>query len=57
MPEFYTVFALYEGGGGQIGLTWQLLPESRRLNDGYAIYARRDSDTAFVMSRWGRALR
>jgi len=48
---------VYEGGGGQIGLTWQLLPESRRLNDGYAIYARRDSDTAFVMSRWGRALR
>jgi mannan endo-1,4-beta-mannosidase len=48
---------VYEGGGGQIGLTWQLLPESRQLNDGYAIYARRDRDTAFVMSRWGQSLR
>lgn len=48
---------VYEGGGGQIGLTWQLLPESRRLNDGFAIYARRDRDTAFVISRWGQSLR
>ena len=42
---------------GQLGLFWQLSPATRTNNDGFAVYSRRDSATAWIMSRWGQAIR
>jgi mannan endo-1,4-beta-mannosidase len=48
---------LFALSGGQLGLFWQLLPAGRLNNDGLAVYSRRDDATAWILGRWGRALR
>jgi mannan endo-1,4-beta-mannosidase len=48
---------LFDENAGPIGLMWQLLPDARRPNDEFSVYSRRDRATAFVLSRWGAALR
>ena len=48
---------LFELSDGQLGLFWQLSPVSRTNNDGFAVYSRRDSATAFILSRWGKLVR
>jgi mannan endo-1,4-beta-mannosidase len=42
---------------GQLGLFWQLSPVSRVNNDGFAVYSRRDNATAWILARWGKAIR
>jgi mannan endo-1,4-beta-mannosidase len=49
--------SLFALAGGQLGLFWQLSPAGRINNDGLAIYSRRDNATAWILARWGRALR
>jgi mannan endo-1,4-beta-mannosidase len=49
--------SLFGGAGGQLGLFWQLSPNARLNNDGLAVYSRRDNATAWILERWGRALR
>ena len=49
--------SLFALSGGQLGLFWQLSPAGRTNNDGFAVYSRRDNATAWILSRWGRALR
>ena len=48
------VFAV---NGGPVGLMWQLLPDARAANDQFSVHARRDKATAWILSRWGAALR
>jgi len=48
---------LFAGGAGPIGLMWQLLPDVREPNDQFSVYPRRDRATAWILSRWGAALR
>jgi mannan endo-1,4-beta-mannosidase len=48
---------LYVANGGQLGLFWQLSPAGRLDNDGFSIYSRRDDATAWILARWGRAMR
>jgi mannan endo-1,4-beta-mannosidase len=48
---------LFALSGGQLGLFWQLSPAGRFNNDGMAVYSRRDNATAWILARWGRALR
>jgi mannan endo-1,4-beta-mannosidase len=48
---------LFSLAGGQLGLFWQLSPTSRLNNDGLAVYSRRDNATAWILARWGRAIR
>ena len=48
---------LFNSGAGPIGLMWQLLPDVRRPNDEFSVYPRRDRATAWILSRWGAALR
>jgi mannan endo-1,4-beta-mannosidase len=48
---------LFDLSGGQLGLFWQLSPNSRLNNDGYAVYSRRDNATAWILARWGKAMR
>ncbi len=48
---------LFTLSGGQIGLFWQLSPAGRTNNDGYAVYSRRDNATAWILARWGKAIR
>jgi mannan endo-1,4-beta-mannosidase len=49
--------SLFAATGGQLGLFWQLSPAGRLNNDGFAVYSRRDNATAWILARWGRALR
>jgi mannan endo-1,4-beta-mannosidase len=49
--------SLFALAGGQLGIFWQLSPAGRLNNDGFAVYSRRDDATAWILSRWGRALR
>jgi mannan endo-1,4-beta-mannosidase len=49
--------SLFSLAGGQLGIFWQLSPASRLDNDGFAVYSRRDNATAWIMARWGRAVR
>ncbi len=48
---------LFEVNGGPIGLMWQLLPNSRLTNDQFSVHSRKDRATAWILSRWGAALR
>ena len=48
---------LFELSDGQLGLFWQLSPVSRTNNDGFAVYSRRDNATAWILARWGKAIR
>jgi len=48
---------LFAAGAGPIGLMWQLLPDVRQPNDEFSVYPRRDRATAWILSRWGAALR
>jgi mannan endo-1,4-beta-mannosidase len=48
---------LFEENAGPIGLMWQLLPGARHPNDAFSVHARRDRATAWILSRWGAALR
>jgi mannan endo-1,4-beta-mannosidase len=48
---------LFALSGGQLGLFWQLAPAGRLNNDGYAVYSRRDDATAWILARWGKAMR
>ena len=48
---------LFTWNAAPLGLFWQLLPAGRNANDGYAVYSRRDDATAWILARWGRALR
>jgi hypothetical protein len=48
---------LFELAGGQLGLFWQLSPAGRVNNDGFAVYSRRDNATAWILARWGKAIR
>ncbi|HVY36802.1 MAG TPA: cellulase family glycosylhydrolase [Polyangia bacterium] len=48
---------LFALSGGQLGLFWQLSPAGRVNNDGYAVYSRRDDATAWILARWGKAIR
>ena len=48
---------LFDRGGGQLGLFWQLSPASRANNDGFAVYSRRDNATAWILPRWGKQIR
>jgi mannan endo-1,4-beta-mannosidase len=48
---------LFELSGGQLGLFWQLSPAGRSNNDGFAVYSRRDNATAWILARWGKAVR
>lgn len=48
---------LFALSGGQLGLFWQLSPAGRTNSDGFAVYSRRDNATAWILSRWGRAVR
>ena len=48
---------LFAQSDGQLGLFWQLSPAARTNNDGFAVYSRRDSATAFILSRWGQFIR
>ncbi|MEP6651967.1 MAG: cellulase family glycosylhydrolase [Myxococcales bacterium] len=48
---------LFDENGGPIGLMWQLLPNARLANDRFSVYSRRDRATAWILSRWGAALR
>jgi mannan endo-1,4-beta-mannosidase len=48
---------LFDAGAGPIGLMWQLLPDARLPNDEFSVYPRRDRATAWILSRWGAALR
>jgi mannan endo-1,4-beta-mannosidase len=48
---------LFELSGGQLGLFWQLSPAARTNNDGFAVYSRRDNATAWILARWGKAIR
>jgi mannan endo-1,4-beta-mannosidase len=49
--------SLFRLAGGQLGIFWQLSPAGRLDNDGLAVYSRRDNATAWILSRWGRAVR
>jgi mannan endo-1,4-beta-mannosidase len=49
--------SLFSLAGGQLGIFWQLSPASRLDNDGFAVYSRRDNATAWILARWGRAVR
>ncbi len=49
--------SLFALAGGQLGIFWQLSPASRLDNDGFAVYSRRDNATAWILARWGRAVR
>lgn len=49
--------SLFTLAGGQLGIFWQLSPAGRLNNDGFAVYSRRDNATAWILSRWGRAMR
>ncbi|HVZ74087.1 MAG TPA: hypothetical protein VHJ20_17030 [Polyangia bacterium] len=49
--------SLFGRSGGQLGLFWQLSPATRLDNDGLAVYSRRDNATAWILERWGRAIR
>jgi mannan endo-1,4-beta-mannosidase len=49
--------SLFSLAGGQLGIFWQLSPASRLDNDGLAVYSRRDNATAWILARWGRAVR
>jgi mannan endo-1,4-beta-mannosidase len=48
---------LFAEADGQLGLFWQLSPAARTNNDGFAVYSRRDSATAWILRRWGQAIR
>jgi mannan endo-1,4-beta-mannosidase len=48
---------LFSLSGGQLGLFWQLSPAGRVNNDGFAVYSRRDNATAWILARWGQAIR
>ena len=48
---------LFDANDGTIGLMWQLVPQTRLSNDQFAVYTRRDQATAWILSRWGAALR
>jgi len=48
---------LFGLAGGQLGIFWQLSPAGRLDNDGFAVYSRRDNATAWILARWGRAVR
>jgi len=48
---------LFGLAGGQLGLFWQLSPGGRTNNDGFAVYSRRDNATAWILARWGKAIR
>ncbi len=48
---------LFDESGGPLGLMWQLLPNARLANDQFSVYSRKDRATAWILSRWGRALR
>jgi mannan endo-1,4-beta-mannosidase len=48
---------LFALSGGQLGLFWQLAPAGRLNNDGFAVYSRRDDATAWILARWGKAMR
>lgn len=48
---------LFDVNDGTIGLMWQLVPWARLSNDQFAVYSRRDQATAWILSRWGAALR
>jgi mannan endo-1,4-beta-mannosidase len=48
---------LFALAGGQLGIFWQLSPAGRLDNDGFAVYSRRDNATAWILGRWGRAVR
>jgi mannan endo-1,4-beta-mannosidase len=48
---------LFGLSGGQLGLFWQLSPAGRTNNDGFAVYSRRDNATAWILARWGKAIR
>jgi mannan endo-1,4-beta-mannosidase len=48
---------LFALAGGQLGIFWQLSPAGRLDNDGLAVYSRRDNATAWILGRWGRAVR
>jgi mannan endo-1,4-beta-mannosidase len=48
---------LFEENGGPIGLMWQLLPNARLANDQFSVHSRKDRATAWILSRWGAALR
>jgi mannan endo-1,4-beta-mannosidase len=48
---------LFQLSGGQLGLFWQLSPAGRVNNDGFAVYSRRDNATAWILARWGQAIR
>jgi len=48
---------LFVANGGQLGLFWQLSPAGRLDNDGLSVYSRRDDATAWILGRWGKALR
>ena len=43
---------LFVEADGQLGLFWQLSPAARTNNDGFAVYSRRDSATAWILARW-----
>ena len=44
---------LFAEADGQLGLFWQLSPAARTNNDGFAVYSRRDSATAWILSPLG----
>lgn len=48
---------LFVENGGHIGLMWQLLPNARLANDQFSVHSRKDRATAWILSRWGAALR
>jgi len=48
---------LFDENGGPLGLMWQLLPNARLSNDQFSVYSRKDRATAWILSRWGAALR
>ena len=49
--------SLFASAGAQLAIFWQLSPAGRLDNDGFAVYSRRDNATAFILGRWGRAVR
>jgi mannan endo-1,4-beta-mannosidase len=49
--------SLFGLAGGQLGIFWQLSPAGRLDNDGLAVYSRKDNATAWILARWGRAVR